>query len=218
MTRALTDVMPLAAGVALSPIPVAALLLMLLSEHETANGGAFVLGWVVAVGGLTGATVLAGVSFHPSNPPTAVKAAELAIGLVLVAGAALAWRRRPRTATQRRPPRWLAATDAISQPAAAALAVALVLLNLKDATLTVGAGAAITDARLAAAQTILCLAVFTAVATITVTAPFAFAVLAGRRAEPTLRRWHAWLDRNGTTAGAGILSLTGIVLLTAGLG
>jgi len=218
MTRALTDIIPLAAGVALSPLPIAALLLMLLSEHETANGRAFVLGWIGAVGGLASATVIAQVSFNPSNPPTTVKAAELAIGLVLLAGSAIAWRRRPRTAAEQRSSRWLAATDGISQPGAAALAIGLVLLNLKDATLTVGAGAAISDARLTSGQAILALAVFAAFATTTVAAPFVFAVVAGQRAKPTLRLWHAWLDRNGTAVGAGIIGLAGAFLAVAGLG
>jgi hypothetical protein len=180
MTAALTDVIPLAVGIALSPLPIAALLLMLLSERETANGRAFVLGWIGAVGGLATATVIAHVSFSPSHPP--------------------------------------AATDAISQPGAAGLAVALALLNLKDATLTVGAGAAISDARLTAGQSILALSVFAAVATTTVTVPFGVAVVAGQRARPTLQRWHAWLDRHGTTVGSGIISLAGVFLVTAGLG
>jgi hypothetical protein len=218
MTKALTDIIPFAVGVALSPLPVAALLLMLLSEHETVNGRAYVLGWIGAVGGLASATVLAHVSFEPSHPPVAVRAAELAIGLILVAGAVLAWIRRPRTAADPRPARWLSATDAISQRGAAALAVALALLNLKDATLTIGAGAAISDARITAGQSILALAVFAAVATITVAAPFLFAVVAGQRAKPTLRRWHGWLDRNGTAVGASVISLAGAFLVTAGLG
>jgi hypothetical protein len=217
MTRALSDVLPLAVGVALSPVPIAALLVMLLSEHETANGRAFVLGWIGAVGGLAAATVIAEVRFNPSHPPTIVKATELAIGLILVSGAALAWRGRPRTAAHRRPSRWLAAADAISQPGAAALAVALVLLNLKDGTLTVGAGAEISNARLTAAGTILALAVFTVVATISVASPFVFAVIAGQRAKPTLHLFHAWLDRNGTVVGAVVLALAGAILTIAGL-
>jgi cytochrome c biogenesis protein CcdA len=190
----------------------------LLSEHETANGGAFVLGWICAISGLASAALIAQVSFEPSHSPAALRYAELAIGLILLGGAVLAWSRRSHTAADRRPSRWLSATDSISQSGAAILAVALALLNVKDSTLSVGAGAAISDARLTAGQSILTLAAFAAIASVTVAAPFLFAVVAGQRAEPTLRRWHGWLDRHGTAVGAGVISLTGVYLVAAGLG
>lgn len=217
MAHALADVVPLALGVALSPLPVAALLLMLLSEHEIANARAFVVGWAGTLAVLAGAAAVSGLSFRASDPPPAVHAVELATGVALLAAAGLVWRRRPRTAAERPPSRWLTAVDGISQPGAFGLAAALVLLNVKDAALTVGAGAVIADAELPAGRTLIAIALFTALASLTVAVPFGLAVLAGDRADPTLRRWHGWLERNGTTVVTAVIGVGGVVFVVAGL-
>jgi hypothetical protein len=46
MGPAIGDVLPLALGVALSPIPIIAVILMLLSPQASKNGPAFLVGWV----------------------------------------------------------------------------------------------------------------------------------------------------------------------------
>lgn len=217
MRHALADVAPLAAGVALSPLPVGALLLMLLSEHEIANARAFVLGWAGTLAVLAGAAAVSGLSFRASDPPPAVHAVELASGVALLAAASVVWRRRTHATAGRRQSRWLAAVDGISQPRAFALAAALVLLNVKDAALAVGAGAVIADAGLPAGRTLLAIALFTAIASLTVAVPFGLAVLAGERADPTLRRWHGWLERNGTAVVTAVIGAGGVVFVVAGL-
>ena len=42
--------LPLAVGVAISPVPIIAVILMLISARAKANGSAFVGGWVVGIG------------------------------------------------------------------------------------------------------------------------------------------------------------------------
>ena len=51
MGQALGQVLPLAVGVALSPIPIIAVILMLFSERATVNGLAFLFGWIVGIAG-----------------------------------------------------------------------------------------------------------------------------------------------------------------------
>jgi len=46
---AIGDVLPLALGVAISPIPIIAVILMLLSPKARENGPAFLLGWVAGL-------------------------------------------------------------------------------------------------------------------------------------------------------------------------
>ena len=216
MSGALSEAIPLAIGVALSPLPMLALLLMLISEHETANGGAFALGWMSALAAVAGGAVIVGVSFNTSHPPAVVKTIEVAVGVILIGTGLLAWRTHRRTSAKGSHPRWLAMTDEISRRGALALGVTLVLLNVKDATLAIGAGAVISNAHLAAGQTILALAVFTLVASSTVAGPFVFAACAGDRAAPALHRVHAYLDRHGTPLGAALVGVTGVIFAIAG--
>jgi hypothetical protein len=53
MGPAIGDVLPLALGVALSPIPIIAVILMLLSPKAQENGAAFLVGWVAGIAGVS---------------------------------------------------------------------------------------------------------------------------------------------------------------------
>ena len=58
MGQAIGGSLPLAVGIALSPIPIIAVVLMLTSRRAKVNGPAFVLGWLIGLG-TVGAIVLA---------------------------------------------------------------------------------------------------------------------------------------------------------------
>ena len=49
MGQAISDILPLAIGVMISPIPIIAVILMLFSARARSNGPAFLLGWVVGL-------------------------------------------------------------------------------------------------------------------------------------------------------------------------
>ena len=54
MGQAIGEALPFAIGVAISPVPIIAIILMLLSTRAGANSAAFLAGWVL---GVTGASV-----------------------------------------------------------------------------------------------------------------------------------------------------------------
>src|SRR3954451_14040046 len=215
MAGALSDVIPLALVEALSPLPVLAALLMLLSAHELANARAFLLGWTTSLGAVTTAAVLAGGSAHASQPLLLVRAGEGVTGGALLVLAGLAW--RGRRLTSLRGSRWLAAVDGITAPRACGLAVALVLLNVKVAAITLAAGTAISDAALPAGQTVMAVAVYTALASATIAVPVAVAAVARPRAEPMLRRWHDWFEGNGTAIVAVLAAVAGVLFVVTAL-
>ena len=57
MGSAIGSILPQAIGVAISPIPIIAVILMLFSKRARSNSLAFLAGWVLAVG-IVGAVVL----------------------------------------------------------------------------------------------------------------------------------------------------------------
>ena len=57
MGKAIGGSLPLAIGIALSPIPIIAVVLMLTSRKAKVNGPAFILGWLLGLG-IIGAIVL----------------------------------------------------------------------------------------------------------------------------------------------------------------
>jgi Sap, sulfolipid-1-addressing protein len=58
MGEAIGQLLPFAVGVAVSPMPIVAVILMLVTPKARSNGPAFLLGWLVGVG-LGGAVLLA---------------------------------------------------------------------------------------------------------------------------------------------------------------
>ena len=76
MGKAIGGSLPLAVGIALSPLPIIAVVLTLTSRRAKANGPAFVLGWLLGLG-IVGAVVLSpaghlrssGRDCHPTRWP-----------------------------------------------------------------------------------------------------------------------------------------------------
>jgi len=60
MGDAIGQMLPAAVGIAISPLPIVALVLMLVSRRGRTNGPAFALGWIVGLA-IVGAIVLLGL-------------------------------------------------------------------------------------------------------------------------------------------------------------
>ncbi len=104
MQQVLGEVLPLALGIAISPIPVIAIILMLITPKARSNGLAFLVGWMAGlliVGGLALVVAnVAGASASSGSSSQASAVIRLVLGLLLlvlarttVALASEAWRR-----------------------------------------------------------------------------------------------------------------------------
>jgi threonine/homoserine/homoserine lactone efflux protein len=214
---ALDDLLPLAVVIAVSPVPILAIVFMLLSDDGRRNSVALLCGWVLAlaVGAGTVAALGLGAGVRDDNS-RGVAIAQLVLAVLLLAGAAHQWRSRAPRDPSAPPPRWMVVVETITAPRAVILGVALIALNPKDGASTLAAGASLADADLAFGPAVACLAIFVAVASLTVAGPLVVAVLMGDRAEPVLMRTRGWLERHGSTAVAIGLLVIAIILLIQG--
>jgi threonine/homoserine/homoserine lactone efflux protein len=169
MGQAIGSVLSLAVGVALSPIPIVAVVLMLATPRRCVNAPAFVLGWVVGLA-LVGTIVLlvaGGISASSAGKPkTWVGTLKLGLGVLVLLLAVKEWRGRPRGDAEPPLPKWMQTIDSFSPAKSAGLAVLLAGPNPKNLMLTVAAGAAIAQAGLSAGQQAIVLAVFVVIATL----------------------------------------------------
>lgn len=209
---ALNDLVPLAIGVAVSPLPVLAVVLMLLSDRGTPNALGFLAGWAFGLVAVLSATAALGLGSGGTDTPTWA-AIEVGLGVFLLLLAAVAWSRRPRPGQVREPPRWLEIVERMSPPQALGLGVLLVLINVKDLALTVTAGADLTDAGLEGAQAAAAVAVFAAIGSLSVALPIVIAAVADGGAHRALGGFRAWLERYGEIAVAVTLLVLGIGLI-----
>ena len=110
-------------GVALSPIPIVAVILMLFSAKAKSNGPAFVGGWIAGILIIEGLVLIcadpANVSGDTGGPSTTASVIQLGLGILLLLLAAKQWKERPKGGAEPVMPKWMA-TKMIATMATAA--------------------------------------------------------------------------------------------------
>ncbi|MGW4033660.1 GAP family protein [Streptomyces sp. NPDC004838] len=220
MSTVLGDVLGFAAAVAVSPLPIIAVILILATPRGRLNGVLFTVGWILGLSAL-GAVMLAiaspaGASAH-GQPATWVGVLKLALGLFLVLFGTRQWHRRPKDPSQAQLPKWMGAIDRLTPVKVFALGLALSALNAKNAPLTIAAGAAIGSAGLPVGQQIAALAIFVLIATLGLLAPLGVFLVGGARAKATLGNWKEWAAQNSVAVMAVLFFVLGLKLLGDGI-
>ena len=147
MGHVVGELLPLAVGVAVSPIPIIAVILMLFAPNAGGTSFGFLLGWVVGIAVVcTLFLVLAGTfdlgtSGDPSTTSSWIK---LVLGVLLLVGVRQ-WRsHRGRCGAAM--PKWMAAIDHLTPVKAVGLGLLLSSVNPKNLLMIIGAATAVADA------------------------------------------------------------------------
>jgi hypothetical protein len=197
MGQAIGGSLPLAVGIALSPIPIIAVVLMLTSRKARVNGPAFVLGWLIGLG-IVGAVVLAlagtGSASKSGSPATWVSWVKIVLGVLLLLVAARQFRGRPRGDQQPQMPKWMATIDKTTPAAAVGLAAVLSGANPKNLLLAVAGAAAIAQTGIPGSQQAIAYLVFALIATLGVGIPVAIYFALGQRSEKLLAGLKDWMS------------------------
>jgi threonine/homoserine/homoserine lactone efflux protein len=218
MGEAIGEVVGLAVGVAISPVPIAAVILMMFSERARANSAAFMVAWIAGIAVVaTVVTLIPGLEADGGEPGSAAGWVKLVLGLLLILVALRQWRSRPGAADEPELPAWMARIDTLKAGAAFGLGFLLSAANPKNLLLAVAAGAAIGSAGLTSGETAVVLAVFTGLAALTVIVPVVGFLLAGGRLDRPLDATKDWLIRNNSVVMAVLLVVLGFNLLGDGL-
>jgi len=220
MGHAVGDVLGHAAAIAVSPLAIVAIILILATPRGPLNGLLFTVGWVLGLAAL-GAVMLViggpgGASTH-HHPATWVGALHLALGVLLVLFGAREWRRRPRDPAQAQLPTWMAAIDRFTPLKILGLGLALSAANLKNAPLTISAGASISSAGIPVPQQIVTLAIFVIIASLGVLAPLAVYLIMGERAKRVLGSWRDWAVQHNVVVMAVLFFVLGLKLIGDGI-
>lgn len=220
LSEAVGDLLISAAAVALSPIPIVAVVVILGTPRARATGLGFAAGWVV---GLSAVSVIVVVALGDSDDPesgaaTGVDWLDVAIGLLFLVLATMQWRKRPRKGEPAKTPRWMAEVDTITPVRAAAFGLLLSGANPKNLALTLAASASIAEAGLDPEDTAIAIAAFVALGSLTVAGSVVFYLASPRTAERPLSVVKQFMAENNTTIMVVILLLLGAKLLGNGLG
>jgi threonine/homoserine/homoserine lactone efflux protein len=196
MADAIGQVLSLGVGVALSPVPIIAVVLMLGTPRARANGPAFVLGWVLglAAAGTVVLLVSSGAdASEDGDPADWVGVLKLVLGLLLLLVAARTWQVRPRGDREAELPRWMKRIDTFTASKSIGFGALLSGVNPKNLVLTVAAAAAIAQTGVPAGEQAVALAVFVVIGTLGPGIPVAIYLAMGERAERLLEALKAWM-------------------------
>src|SRR6478752_4372236 len=108
------ELLPYAVGVAISPIPIIAIILMLLAPKAGATSLGFLAGWlagiVIALGVVTAVATQTSIG-DPSDSSSSGGTAKTIIGVLLILAAGRQWRGRPKVGEPDTLPKWMSAID-----------------------------------------------------------------------------------------------------------
>ena len=215
LNEAIGDLLPSALAVALSPIPIVAIVLVLGAPHARTAGPAFAFGWIA---GLLAVSVIVVLVLGTGNDPDSDEAMgvdwfKVAVGILFLLMAAKQWQKRKEPET----PKWMATIDTATPPRAALLGLALSGANPKNLALTLAASASIAEAGLNRADTAIAIAVFIALGSVTVGgAVLLYLIDPDRTARPLVAVKEFMSDNNAVIMMV-VLLLLGAKLLGDGL-
>ncbi len=218
LNEAIGDLLPSAFAVALSPIPIVAVVLVLGAPRARTSGPAFALGWIA---GLLAVSVvvllLVGSGADSDGDDPGLDWLKVAIGALFLAMAAKQWAKRPRRGEEPVEPSWMATVDSATPARAALLGAALSGANPKNLALTLTAAASIAEAGLDSADTAIATVVFIAVGSATVAGAVLFYLLDSDRAGGPLDAVKRFMAENNAVIMMVVLLLLGAKLLGDGL-
>jgi threonine/homoserine/homoserine lactone efflux protein len=212
-------ILPLAIGIAISPIPIIAAILMLLAPKAKGTSVGFLLGWVVGI--LVAVTVFTLLSSalpggsDESNPIHGV--IQLVLGAALLILALRQWRSRPKPGEEAALPKWMSAIDSMSAGKGFGLGFLLAAVNPKNLLLGASAGVTIGSAGLPVGEAAVVIAVFTVIAAASVAIPVIAYLVASERMAGPLESLRGWLVHNNATVMAVLLLVIGFVLIGKGI-
>jgi threonine/homoserine/homoserine lactone efflux protein len=199
MGEAIGQVLSLGVGVALSPVPIIAVVLMLATPRGRVNGLSFLLGWLVGLG-VAGTIVLllsSGANASSNGKPADwVGVVKIALGLLLLLVGLRTWRSRPKGAKEGKLPGWMQTIDSFTAAKSVGMGALLSGVNPKNLLLTVSAAAAIAQTGIGAGEQAVALAVFVVIGTLGPGLPVGIYFAMGRRAKRLLDEMKVWLARN----------------------
>jgi len=216
MGEAIGQLLPFAVGVAVSPMPIVAVVLMLVTPQARSNGPAFLLGWIAGVG--VGGAILLAIA-GPANandngaPADWTYWLKLLLGLALLLLAARQWRGRPHEGDEVATPKWMGALDNFTPVKAGIAGVALSVANPKNLLLILGGAAALAQFGLSGGDETVCWIVFTVIASIGVGAPVVIYFAMGERAAAILDELKTWMARNNAAVMAVLCLIIGVKLV-----
>src|SRR3954452_18190418 len=220
MGSVIGDLLPVALGVAISPMPIIAVILMLLSPRAGSASLTLLAGWIV---GITVVVTVVALAVDPADDSQADNPSTLATVLKLLLGAAVVllgvrqWQKRAKDGETPAPPAWMGAIDQVTPLKAFGLGVLLSAVNPKNLTLDLAGGVIIASGGLSSGETAVAIAVFVVIGSSSMAIPVVGYLVARERMQAPLGHLRDWLNAKNATVMSSLLLVIGVVIFGNGL-
>lgn len=219
MIEVVGELLPLGLAVAISPFPVIATVLVLLSDQARLKGLLFLLGWMLGAALVTAVAAIVVNALAPpessgANPRAGVVRILLALALFFLASRKWAGR---SSASSSEMPGWMSSMTTMSPLRSLGTGVLLTAVNPKNVLIATAAGVAIGGADLTTGDAAWCVVIFTVVASSSVAVAVIGYALAADAMTPALEGLRVWLAENSSTIMTILLLIFGVVLLGNGI-
>lgn len=216
MIELVGSLLPQAVGIAVSPVPVIAVVLVLMSPRAATAGPAFVAGWVLGVGGATAIATLvfAGATGGDDELATWQAVLRLVLGAGLLVLSVRKYREKTGSDSL---PGWMTAVDAMPLVRILLLAAALAALNPKNLAMVLAAADEASGSGASAGSVVGALVIFVLLASASVGLPVLARLLAPARTAAPLQSLKEWLVIHNGSVMATLLLVLGTVLVSQGL-
>lgn len=211
----LTELIPLALVVALSPLSIIPAVLVLHTPRPRPTGLAFLGGWLVGLFVLTAVFVeVSSLLGGLDKAPRWASWLRIVLGVALIAFGVYRWLTRAKSEHS---PAWLNSMSKLSPARAAATGAALTAINPKVLFICAAAGLTIGSAGLGQHRAWPAVIYYAAIAGSTVALPILAYAISGDRLDPLLARVKEWMERQHAVLMAGILIVIGLLVLYKGI-
>jgi Sap-like sulfolipid-1-addressing protein len=216
----LGTIIPLAIAVTIAPVPIMAEILLLFSKKPVPNAGAYLVGFVVGVGGVLGILVIVAGTLNlsaGSGPSKGSAAFELMLGLLLLAASVHRYRGRPKPGEELPMPKWMNGIAGFSPGKSLGVGAALGAVNPKNIAVGIAAAVTIASASLSTGQEAVAVVAYVLVGALGVAAPLVMLLVLKGKAQPILDSWKAWLGQNNATVMAVLFLVFAVILIGKGV-
>jgi hypothetical protein len=207
----------MALGIALSPVPATAVIIILMSSRARTNAPAFLLGWtggILMVGIIT--FIVPGIDTVRGEPTVFSGWLMIVMGAALLFLSVRQWALRPPPNETVTVPRFLARLERTSMARSIITGLMLSSVTPKNLLLTIAGAASIDASMLSPMAQMFALSVFALVASLGVGAPVLSIFLYQQRAESVLGNWKSWLIKHNVKVIIGAFLVFGLLLIARG--
>jgi Na+/phosphate symporter len=217
MGAAIGQILAAAVGVAISPVPIIAVILMLFSNHAARNSLSFLVGWLVGLTAVGLIVLSLNLQDSGGGESDSSGTTKIVIGAIFLLLGVRQWRTRPRHGEEAATPAWMAAIDDFSAVKSCGLGILLSAVNPKNLGLTIAAAMSISGAGLSGSEEVAVMLIFVLIGSLTIIVPLVGYLVAGDRAQGALDSMKAWLIANNHTVMTILFLILGAKLLGDGI-